>query len=137
MPNDRLRTAMLERGITPAQLAAELQVDPKSVERWIKGRTPYRRHRYAVAAQLGADETYLWPDALSPDQVANASESEIINVYPHRWTVPSSCGATSSTTPSRRSASWSIVACSWPRMPASCGCSEEGRGRGEGSDLAR
>jgi transcriptional regulator with XRE-family HTH domain len=89
MPNDRLRTAMLERGVTPAELAAELQVDPKSVERWLKGRTPYRRHRYAVAANLGVDETYLWPDALTLDQVANASESEIINVYPHRWTVPS------------------------------------------------
>jgi transcriptional regulator with XRE-family HTH domain len=89
MPNDRLRTAMLERGVTPAELAAELQVDPKSVERWLKGRTPYRRHRYAVAAHLGVDETYLWPDALTLDQVANASESEIINVYPHRWTVPS------------------------------------------------
>jgi transcriptional regulator with XRE-family HTH domain len=89
MPNDRLRTAMLERGVTPAELAAELQVDPKSVERWLKGRTPYRRHRYAVAAHLGVDETYLWPDALTLDQVANASETEIINVYPHRWTVPS------------------------------------------------
>jgi transcriptional regulator with XRE-family HTH domain len=89
MPNDRLRTAMLERGLTPAELAAELQVDPKSVERWLKGRTPYRRHRYAVATHLGVDETYLWPDALTPDQVANASETEIINVYPHRWTVPS------------------------------------------------
>lgn len=43
----------------------------------------------AVAAHLGVDETYLWPDALSPDQVANASESEIVNVYAHRWTVPS------------------------------------------------
>jgi transcriptional regulator with XRE-family HTH domain len=89
MPNDRLRTAMLERGVTPLELAAELQVDPKSVERWVKGRTPYRRHRYAVAAHLGVDEVYLWPDALTPDQVANASESEIINVYAHRWTVPS------------------------------------------------
>ncbi|HEY8474307.1 MAG TPA: XRE family transcriptional regulator [Natronosporangium sp.] len=89
MPNERLRTAMLERGVTPTELAAALQVDPKSVERWIKGRTPYRRHRYAVAAHLGVDESYLWPDALSPDQVANASESEIINIYPHRWTVPS------------------------------------------------
>lgn len=89
MPNDRLRTAMLERGVTPADLATALQVDPKSVERWIKGRTPYRRHRYAVAAHLGVDETYLWPDALSPDQVANASENEIINIYAHRWTVPS------------------------------------------------
>jgi hypothetical protein len=59
------------------------------VERWIGGRTPYRRHRYAVAAHLSVDEAYLWPDALSRDQVANASESEIINIYPHRWTVPS------------------------------------------------
>jgi transcriptional regulator with XRE-family HTH domain len=89
MPNERLRTAMLERGITPADLAEALNVDPKSVERWISGRTPYRRHRYQVAAHLGVDEVYLWPDALSPDQVASASESEIINIYPHRWTVPS------------------------------------------------
>lgn len=89
MPNERLRTAMLERGITPADLADGLKVDPKSVERWISGRTPYRRHRYAVAARLGVDEAYLWPDALSADQVASASESEIINIYPHRWTVPS------------------------------------------------
>ncbi len=89
MPNDRLRTALLERGVTPADLAAALDVDPKSVERWISGRTPYRRHRYAVAAHLGVDEAYLWPDALNRDQVANASESEIVNVYPHRWTVPS------------------------------------------------
>ncbi|KHD77183.1 XRE family transcriptional regulator [Actinoplanes utahensis] len=89
MPNERLRTAMLERGLTPAALAEGLNVDPKSVERWITGRTPYRRHRYAVAARLGVDEVYLWPDALSSDQVASASESEIINIYPHRWTVPS------------------------------------------------
>ncbi len=80
---------MLERGLTHVQLAQALDVDPKTVERWIGGRTPYRRHRYAVAAQLNVDEVYLWPDALSPDQVANASESEIINVYPHRWAVPS------------------------------------------------
>jgi transcriptional regulator with XRE-family HTH domain len=89
MPNDRLRTSLLERGVTPADLAAALHVDPKSVERWISGRTPYRRHRYAVAAHLGVDEAYLWPDALTRDQVADASESEIINIYPHRWAVPS------------------------------------------------
>ena len=90
MPNERLRTAMMERGVTPNDLAVALNVDPKSVERWIiKGRMPYRRHRYAVAAHLGVDEAYLWPDALTRDQVASASESEIINIYPHRWTVPS------------------------------------------------
>lgn len=88
MPNDRLRSAMLERGVTPAELADALQVDPKSVERWVKGRTPYRRHRYAVAAHLGLDEAYLWPDALTSDQVASAAESEIVTVYAHRWMVP-------------------------------------------------
>jgi hypothetical protein len=89
MPNERLRSAMLERGITPVDLADVLEVDPKSVERWISGRLPYRRHRFAVAAHLNVDEAYLWPDALTRDQVANASESEIINIYPARWTVPS------------------------------------------------
>ena len=89
MPNERLRAALLERGMTPDALAAAVQVDAKTIERWItKNRTPYRRHRYAVAAQLGMEESYLWPDALSPEQSAGASESEIINVYPHRWTVP-------------------------------------------------
>ena len=88
MPNERLRSVMLERGVTPAELAVALEVDPKSVERWVKGRTPYRRHRYAVAAHLGVDEAYLWPDALTSEQVASAAESEIINVYAHRWMVP-------------------------------------------------
>src|SRR5690606_29584996 len=69
-PHDRLRSALLEKGVTPADLAAAVGVDPKSVERWIGGRTPYRRHRYAVAAHLGVDEAYLWPDALTPEQVA-------------------------------------------------------------------
>lgn len=90
MPNERLRAALLERGLTLDELANAIDVDPKTVERWVTtGRTPYRRHRYAVAAQLGLDETYLWPDALTPDQVAGASESEILTVYPHRWSVPS------------------------------------------------
>ena len=89
MPNERLRAALLERGVTPGALAERLGVDEKTVERWItQGRTPYRRHRYAVAARLELDETYLWPDALSREQVASASESEIVTIYPHRWAVP-------------------------------------------------
>ena len=72
MPNERLRTTILEKGLTPVELAASLNVDPKSVERWISGRTPYRRHRYAVAAKLGVDEAYLWPDALTRDQIASS-----------------------------------------------------------------
>ncbi len=89
MANERLRAALLERGTSVAELAAAVQVDPKTVERWItRGRMPYRKHRYAVASFLGVDESYLWPDALSPEQVASASHSEIVTVYPHRWAVP-------------------------------------------------
>lgn len=89
MPNERLRALLLERGVTPARLAETVQVDAKTVERWIvHGRTPYRRHRYAVAAFFSVDESYLWPDALDSSEVIAASESEIVSVYPHRWAVP-------------------------------------------------
>jgi len=88
LSNERLRAAMLKKGLTPAQLAERLQVDAKTAERWISGlRAPYRKNRFAVAALLGVDEAYLWPDALSSNQVSAASESEIITVYPHRWMV--------------------------------------------------
>jgi transcriptional regulator with XRE-family HTH domain len=88
MPNERLRAALLEHGLTPMDLADRLGVDHKTVERWIAGRLPYRRLRYAVAAQLGADESYLWPGALSREQVSAASDSEILAIYPHRSDVP-------------------------------------------------
>jgi transcriptional regulator with XRE-family HTH domain len=88
MPNERLRATLLERGLTPAALGDELGVDPKTVERWISGRTPYRKHRFAVAALLGVDERYLWPGALSKEQVAAASDSEVLAIYPHRSDVP-------------------------------------------------
>ncbi len=42
-----------------------------------------------MASHLGHDEVYLWPDALSRDQVTSASESEILSVWPHRSEVPS------------------------------------------------
>ncbi|GIH76556.1 helix-turn-helix domain-containing protein [Planobispora longispora] len=89
MANERLRAALLERGTSVAELAEAVRVDPKTVERWItKNRTPYRKHRLAAASFLKMDESYLWPEALTPQQVADASESEIVTVYPHRWAVP-------------------------------------------------
>ena len=89
MANERLRAALLQKGMTVATLAEAIGVDEKTVERWVsQGRTPYRRHRYAAASHLGLDEGYLWPDALSGEQVTAASASEIVSVYPHRWSVP-------------------------------------------------
>jgi transcriptional regulator with XRE-family HTH domain len=88
MANERLRAALLQCGVTPNELAEFVDVDPKTVERWIGGRIPYRRHRYRVASRLGVDEAYLWPGALAAEQVASASESEVLVLYPHRWAVP-------------------------------------------------
>jgi hypothetical protein len=88
MANERLRTALLQHGMTPDALAEVVEVDPKTIERWIGGRVPYRKHRHKVAVHLGVNETYLWPGALAAEQVASASESEILVVYPHRWAVP-------------------------------------------------
>jgi transcriptional regulator with XRE-family HTH domain len=88
MANERLRAALLQRGVTPSDLADAVGVDPKTIERWIAGRVPYRRHRYQVSSRLGVDEAYLWPGALAAEQVASASESEILFLYPHRWAVP-------------------------------------------------
>ncbi|MFG1997787.1 helix-turn-helix domain-containing protein [Spirillospora sp. NPDC048911] len=89
MPNERLRAVLLEQGLTVAALAEAIGVDQKTVERWItKDRTPYRKHRYAVASRLGVDETYLWPNALSDEQITSASGSELVTLYPHRTSVP-------------------------------------------------
>ena len=89
MRNERLRALLLERGETPDNLAEAVHVDAKTVERWVtKGRVPYRKHRYEVAAFFGVDESYIWPDAMGADEVAAVSQSEIVAVYPHRWAVP-------------------------------------------------
>jgi transcriptional regulator with XRE-family HTH domain len=89
MANERLRALLLERRVTTAKLAEAVQVDAKTVERWVvAGRVPYRKHRYNVAAFFGVDESFIWPDALDHDQVTAASESEIVAVYPYRRAVP-------------------------------------------------
>jgi transcriptional regulator with XRE-family HTH domain len=89
MANERLRALLLEQRLTTAKLAEAVQVDAKTVERWIvAGRVPYRKHRYDVAAFFGVDESYIWPDALDNDQILSASESEIVAVYPYRRAVP-------------------------------------------------
>lgn len=89
MPNERLRDALFRNGVTPEQIACSIQVDPKTVERWItKGRTPYSRHRHALAAIVKESERYLWPDAITPEQATEIGGSEVIKVYPHRNSIP-------------------------------------------------
>jgi len=87
--NERLRDAIHSKGLTPAGLAIELNVDPKTVHRWIaNGREPYPKYRHAIAARLNERERYLWPDVVSNERAAEGSESEVIKIYPHRNAVP-------------------------------------------------
>ncbi|ORT59700.1 helix-turn-helix transcriptional regulator [Streptomyces sp. CB03238] len=89
MSNERLRSALLARGATIQDLAEAIQVNPKTVERWItQGKAPYRRHQYAAAAFLNVDVTTLWDDSRAVESAADLSKAEILTVYPHRHTVP-------------------------------------------------
>ena len=89
MPNDRLRDALMSTNLTPNDVALQLEVNPKTVERWIMtDRAPYPKYRHRLAAMLRKSETYLWPDAIKSEQAVKVSESEIIKTYPHRNLVP-------------------------------------------------
>lgn len=89
MPNERLRDAILRNSLTVASVASNIGVDPKTVERWItQDRTPYPKHRHAIAQLVRQAETYLWPAALSPQRAVRVAESEILHVYPRRSAVP-------------------------------------------------
>ena len=89
MANERLRDALMSAGLTAGDAAQQIGVDGKTVERWMtQGRTPYARHRGALAALVGQSESYLWPSAVPPERQAKIAASEIVAAYPHRSVVP-------------------------------------------------
>lgn len=86
MPNDRLRSAMKARHLTIAAVAEHLRVENKTVERWLGGRLPYARHRWALAELLGQDEDTLWPDARRTSPAGRTVE--LVQLYAHRSDAP-------------------------------------------------
>jgi transcriptional regulator with XRE-family HTH domain len=89
MVNQRLRNALVAAEITQPQLAEKVGVDAKSVERWItQDRVPHATTRTRVSRVLGQDETYFWPALLGTEQSRNATESELVQIWPTRNTVP-------------------------------------------------
>jgi len=62
--NRRLEASIRNSGHSIDDLAVHVEVDPKTVERWImNGRVPHRRHRESVARFLGVPAAYIWPTA--------------------------------------------------------------------------
>lgn len=83
--NDQLHAALANARVLASDLAEHLGVDPKTVERWLHGRMPYPRHRWAVADFLRVQEEELWPEA---DRGRRTMASDVVGVYAHRWEVP-------------------------------------------------
>ncbi len=91
MGNERLRRAMARQMRSTGELSEAIGVDPKTVERWLAGRTPHSRHREALARQLEVRSDYLWPTAgpTRRERVDGATGgAEVVAVYPHRASVP-------------------------------------------------
>jgi hypothetical protein len=85
--NENLRRALLRARLREQDVAVRLDVDPKTVRRWLEGRVPYPANRAAFAELLNADEADLWPEAGGP-LVARTRPEELGTVYPHRWAIP-------------------------------------------------
>jgi hypothetical protein len=86
--NERLRTAMQRTGTATEDLALCCGVDVKTVERWISlGRVPHRANRRDAARRLGADESWLWPQAAGVRR-DGAAQSELVRLYADRASVP-------------------------------------------------
>jgi hypothetical protein len=102
MANERLRTSMAQAQIDVDTLAQAAQVDPKTVHRWLGGRVPHPRHRWAVAILLHEEEGYLWPSA-RPDLAPGAeATTEIAAAYGHRADIPTTKWAELLTTARRQ-----------------------------------
>lgn len=82
--NDRLRTAMAAMQVTIDDIAARVEVDSKTVERWLRGRTPHLRNRIAVAALLGEDAQYLWPETDEGRREGARSDDEVVASFAQR-----------------------------------------------------
>ena len=84
MSNERLRAALQKQRLSTSAVAARMEVDPKTVGRWLAGRVPHPRHRYSLAELLEADEEYLWPTAARDSSSASGAAAELIDAFPYR-----------------------------------------------------
>lgn len=88
MVNQRLRGAILNAELTPAALAAAVEVDVKSVHRWLtEDRIPYPSTRMRVAHALNQQETFLWPELLERDDPFAATATEVERIWPARSSI--------------------------------------------------
>src|SRR3954468_2897764 len=82
MANERLRRAIQRAGLRLEDVADCVEIDVKTVERWItKGRVPHARNRARTAQLLRVDEIELWPEIA--DERRRGGDGEVVRLYPH------------------------------------------------------
>jgi len=82
-----LARALHGAGVDPGDVAARLEVDPKTVQRWLSGRLPYPRHRAALVELTGWPSRDLWP-GVDASPSAQPDSSEVQGAYSQRCAVP-------------------------------------------------
>jgi hypothetical protein len=82
--NLALRRALAQARLRDSDVAGSLNVDPKTVQRWLAGRRPQPAHRWALAELVGVHEFDLWPELGGTPPI----DPEIVATYPHRSSVP-------------------------------------------------
>ncbi len=89
MANESLKNALQSAGLQPDDLAEQIEVDVKTVRRWLYGARPYPRHRTRIAHALHTPELELWPE-LTPDREDDQAPApvrpgrDLIAIYPTR-----------------------------------------------------
>jgi transcriptional regulator with XRE-family HTH domain len=88
MANERLGNAMEAAHVSIEAVARVTEVDPKTVQRWLKGRIPHPRHRWKVAELVHERADFIWPPDKHKIAATTAKTSEIVAAYAHRADVP-------------------------------------------------
>ncbi|MFE3182779.1 XRE family transcriptional regulator [Streptomyces violascens] len=86
--NERLRSVLAQRGMSPESLAEACEVDPKTVGRWLGGRVPHARHRFSVAQYLRVEESFLWPAPQRGSRQPSVVGAELVGAFQNRASVP-------------------------------------------------
>ncbi|SFC96568.1 hypothetical protein SAMN04487968_1177 [Nocardioides terrae] len=83
MSNERLQAGLARAGLTNEVVADRTGVDPKTVQRWLKGRVPHPRSRFVIAELLEEDEEFLWPGVRRLDPSTSVA-AELVAAYAYR-----------------------------------------------------
>jgi hypothetical protein len=84
--NENLRVALERAGLAADDLAQIVQVDVRTVRRWLSGGIPYPRQRAKVARALDSTEHDLWPEIATapsrPPSPRSVESSDLLAGYP-------------------------------------------------------